>query len=158
MGCCRVSISGEQNTTVIGKDRRASLQYEWDTFDLIDGGAGKVNLDEPRPDFKRKVRTTRVNPITGVVEQYMPARERCAKIASSFSIVAMMVCLLFLLFTFHLTSESSRQWREWENDLGCCPTDVPRGQTHARVSRWKLRKRIECRKTEVDCDKLDSNS
>ena len=67
------------------------FQYEWDTFDLIDGGAGNVDLDEPRPDFKRKVRTTRVNPITGVVEQYMPARERCTKIASSFSIVAMMV-------------------------------------------------------------------
>ncbi len=65
------------------------VQYEWDTFDLIDGGG--TDLDEPRPDFKRKVRTTRVNPITGVVEQYMPARERCAKIASSFSIVAMMV-------------------------------------------------------------------
>ena len=55
------------------------------------GGSGNVNLDEPRPDFKRKVRTTRINPITGVVEQYMPTRQRCAKIASSFSIVAMMV-------------------------------------------------------------------
>lgn len=73
-------------------------QYEWDTFDLIDGN-GQVGYDEPRPDFKRKVRTTRVNPITGVVEQYMPARERCAKIASSFSIVAMMICLV-LSFVF----------------------------------------------------------
>lgn len=67
------------------------FQYEWDTFDLVDGGSGGINLDEPRPDFKRQVRTTRINPITGLVEQYMPARERCAKIASSFSIVAMMV-------------------------------------------------------------------
>lgn len=66
-------------------------QYEWDTFDLIDDNNGRVSYDESRPDFKRKVRTTRVNPVTGVVEQYMPARERCAKIVSSFSIVAMMV-------------------------------------------------------------------
>jgi len=63
-------------------------QYEWDTFDLIDDNNGRVSYDESRPDFKRKVRTTRVNPVTGVVEQYMPARERCAKIVS---IVAMMV-------------------------------------------------------------------
>ncbi|CAF1107106.1 unnamed protein product, partial [Rotaria sordida] len=75
------------------------FQYEWDTFDLIDGGNGGSDLDEPRPDFKRKVRTTRVNPITGVVEQYMPARERCAKSVSSFSIVAMMICLV-LSFVF----------------------------------------------------------
>ncbi|CAF2736974.1 unnamed protein product [Rotaria sp. Silwood2] len=75
------------------------FQYEWDTFDLIDGGNGGTDLDEPRPDFKRKVRTTRVNPITGVVEQYMPARERCAKSVSSFSIVAMMICLV-LSFVF----------------------------------------------------------
>ncbi|CAF4853775.1 unnamed protein product [Rotaria socialis] len=66
------------------------FQYEWDTFDLIDGGYGVSGLDEPRPDFKRKVRTTRINPITGIVEQYMPARERFAKTVSSFSIVAMM--------------------------------------------------------------------
>ena len=58
----------------------------------MEGHVGRVNIDETRPDFKRKVRTTRVNPITGVVEQYMPARERIAKIVSSFSIVAMMVC------------------------------------------------------------------
>ncbi len=62
---------------------------------MNDSGGRGVDLAEPRPDFKRKVRTTRVNPITGVVEQYMPARERCAKIASSFSIVAMMVCFRF---------------------------------------------------------------
>ncbi|CAF0829888.1 unnamed protein product [Rotaria sp. Silwood1] len=75
------------------------FQYEWDTFDLIDGGNGRTDLNEPRPDFKRKVRTTRINPITGVVEQYMPARERCAKNVSSFSIVAMMICLV-LSFVF----------------------------------------------------------
>lgn len=67
------------------------IQYEWDTFDMMDSAVGKANLDEARPDFKRKVRTTRINPITGVVEQYMPARQRFAKIASSFSVVAMMV-------------------------------------------------------------------
>ncbi|CAF1181091.1 unnamed protein product [Adineta steineri] len=74
-------------------------QYEWDTFDLMDGGGGGTDLDEPRPDFKRKVRTTRINPITGVTEQYMPTRERCAKIASSFSVVAMMIFLV-LSFVF----------------------------------------------------------
>jgi hypothetical protein len=76
----------------------------------MDGGnGGNIDLDEPRPDFKRKVRTTRINPITGVVEQYMPARERCAKIASSFSIVAMMVCL-FVFFPDIVDSVSKAEY------------------------------------------------
>lgn len=63
---------------------------------MNDSGGRGTTFDEPRPDFKRKVRTTRVNPITGLVEQYMPTKQRCAKIVSSFSIVAMMVSLIFI--------------------------------------------------------------
>lgn len=81
---------------MINFDLRFHFQYEWDTFDLLDNGSVGSDLDEPRPDFKRKVRTTRVNPITGVLEPHMPAKERFAKTVSSFSIVAMMVRFNFL--------------------------------------------------------------
>ncbi|CAF0838748.1 unnamed protein product [Didymodactylos carnosus] len=72
------------------------LQYEWDTFNLTED---KPLTNEPRPDFKRKVRTTRINPVTGVVELHLPAKERCYKLISSFSIVSMMICLV-LSFVF----------------------------------------------------------
>ena len=76
----------------------------------MESGNGGTNLDEPRPDFKRKVRTTRVNPITGIVEQYMPTKERCAKIASSFSIVAMMVRFVSFLSLKKILTKHTVKW------------------------------------------------
>ena len=74
------------------KRKQYKLQFEWDTVDF------EKNLETIRPEFELKVKRKRRNPVTGLLEPYLPLRDKIVKYALSYAGVLFMVCLALALF------------------------------------------------------------
>lgn len=70
------------------KRRQAVIQYDWDVADFEEEG------ETVRPEYEATVATSRINPVTQLIEPYMPFYYRIPRVLSSLFIVMFMICLV----------------------------------------------------------------
>eukprot|EP00794_Sanderia_malayensis_P008843 gene8843-9791_t len=70
------------------KRKQVTLAYEWHTMDF------EEEEERPRPEYLARVTTLKKNPVTEMMEPYMPARQKVPRLAGAIGIVIFFIILV----------------------------------------------------------------